>query len=356
MQSKYVSIACGVMAALVFVPACSSLRSHEPRYEGKRLSVWATELDTPSREEKSLSQMSAREATWTNVVQTTGTNGIPFYVQWLGDTNDQSHKYRAERAIEILGPAAEPAIPALASLLRNDQASIVVANCLLATGPAAIPALTEAVETLTNRGRMAAITILGEFGPAATPAVLVLTQIIKSDSPLVWPAMQTLVEIETNPAVVLPLLALHVADTNCAVGAAYALGRLGNAGVPMLLTMLTNETKIIRYSAAGALHPVFQEYLNGKSGPSAPGFQFRRMCCAFNLKILGEANRASMQGDFVAAAEISARYTNSPDANIREAANNALKVLRPLAETNVPQSKLDLQNGFMPRPRLPGEE
>jgi hypothetical protein len=341
------------MAAFVFVPACSSLRSHEPRYEGKRLSVWMARLSQEAKEGTSAEQGWTREATWTNVVQAVGTNGLPYYLKWMVDSDDQLRRYWGGHAIVILGPAAESAIPTLANLLKDDRNCSAAADCLLATGPAAIPALTEAVETLTNRGRVKAILILGEFGPLAKPAVPILIQIIKGDSPLAWPAMQTLVEIETNQAVVLPLLALHVADTNSAIGAAYALGRLGNAGVPMLLTMLTNETRIMRCSAAGALHPVFQEYFKDKSGTCAPEFRFRRMCSAFNLKVIGEAHRASMQGDFVAAAQTAAQYTNSTDANIREAANNVLNILRSRAETNVPQMKLQERDGFMPGPALP---
>ena len=277
-----------------------------------------------------------------------GTNGLPYYLKWMVDSDNQLRKYRAGHALEILGPTAEPAIPALAHLLNDDRNCSAAANCLLATGPAAIPVLTEAVETLTNRGRVQAIEILGEFGPLAKPAVPILIQIIQGDSPLAWPAMQALVEIETNQTVILPLLALHVSDTNSAVGAAYALGRLGDAGIPMLLMALTNETGIIRCSAAGALHPVFQKYFKDKSVTSAPGFRFRRMCCAFNLEVIGEATRACSQGDFVAAAQVAAQYTNSTNANIREAASNVLSILRPLAETNVPQSKLDQQDGFIP--------
>jgi hypothetical protein len=339
------------MAALVFLSACASLRSHEPRYEGKRLSVWVVELNTSSKEEESLAQMAARQAMWTNVVRAVGTNGLPFYSQWIGDASNPARKYGSVLAMEILGPAAEPAIPALASLLKDDQTAPAAAECLWATGSAAIPALTEAVETLTNRGRTAAIYILGEFGPTAKPVVPVLIQIIKSDSPLAWPAMQTLVEIETNPAVILPLLALHVADTNSAPGAAYALGRLGNAGVPMLLMALTNETRHMRCFAVGALDPEFQKYSMDKSSTNSS--RFRRLCCVYNLKVMGAASRSYSQGEFVVAAQAAGQYTNSTDANIREAADHALNILRPLAETNVPQMKLQERDDSMPKPALP---
>jgi hypothetical protein len=311
-------------------------------------------LSQEAKEGTSAEQGWTREATWTNVVQAVGTNGLPYYLKWMVDSDDQLRRYWGGHAIVILGPAAESAIPTLANLLKDDRNCSAAADCLLATGPAAIPALTEAVETLTNRGRTAAMYILGEFGPAAKPAAPVLIQIIKSDSPLAWPAMQTLVEIETNPAVMLPLLALHVADTNSAPGATYALGRLGNAGVPMLLIALTNEAKIVRCFAAGALDPGFQKYSTDNSDTNS--FGFRRRCCVYNQKVLSAAFRSYSQGDFVAAAQAAGQYTNSMDANIREAANNALNILRPLAETNVPQMKLQERDGFMPKRELPGKD
>lgn len=311
------------------------------------------ELCKQTNKGASVEQGWAREATWTNVVQAVGTNGLPYYLKWMVDSDDQLRRYWAGHAIVILGPAAEPAIPALADLLNKDRTGYAAARCLAAIGPAAIPAVMEAVETLTNRARAMAIEILGEFGPLARPAVPALIQIIKSDSPMAWPAMQSLVEIETNQAVVLPLLALHVSDTNSAagnsaIGAAYALGRLGNAGVPMLLMMLTNETRIVRGSAAGALDPEFQKYSKDKNVTNAPSFL--RLRVEFGLNVSRVGVRALKQGDIVAAAQTATQYTNSSEANIREAANNVLNILRPLAETNMPLLKQMEGGGFKYEP------
>ena len=315
------------------------------------------EFTRQAHDDKSFDHGPAREAMWTNVVQTVGTNGLPLYLRWMTDRNDQLRQYLAQHAFDILGPTAEPAIPALTNLLKGDETARVAARGLGAIGPASIPALIDAVNTLTNRGQVQAIVVLGDFGPLAKPAVPALIQIIKSDSPLAFPAMQVLVEIETNQATVLPLLALHVADSttavgNSAIGAAYALGRLGNAGVPMLLMMLTNETRVVHASAAGALDPEFQSFSLDKGNTNWHGFQ--RMRSIYNLSVMRAGMRAYSKGNFVAATETAAQYTNSPDASIRDAASNVLNILCPLAETNVPQSKLDQQDGvFLPKPAQP---
>jgi len=356
-RTKFATILCGVVAVLIFIPACSSLKSHEPRYQGKTLGVWVAELSKEHPEETSPDQGWVREGTWTNVVQAVGTNGIPYYLKLMADSNDDLRRYWGGHAIVILGPAATSAIPTLASLLDKHRTGYEAERGLVAIGPAAIPAVIGVIETSTNLTRARAMEILAEYGPSARSAVPLLTEIIRSDSPLSWPAMQALVEIETNQAVILPLLALHVSDTNTAVGnsaigAAYALGRLGDAGVPLLLLMLTNETRIVRASAAGALDPDFRKYSKDKNVTNAPGFQ--RLRVEYNMRLSRVGARTYAKGDFVAAAETAAQFTNSPDANIREAANNALNVLRPLAETNVPQSKLDRENGFPFPPKSPG--
>ena len=350
MKINWVAIIGGLMAALFFITACSSLHPKEPRFEGKRLSVWAVEHNPRANQDESPARFAAAESTWTNVVQAVGTNGIPFYAQWIGDASNPYRQNRSQHAIEILGPAAEPIIPVLAGLLKDGKTAPVAGMCLLAIGPASIPCLIEAVATLTNRGQTCAITMLGEFGPAAKPAIPILVQIVKSESPLAWPAMQTLVEIETNIDILLPLLARHITDTNSASGAAYALGRLGNPGVPLLLQSLTNESRSIRCFAAGALDPRFQKRSDKKM--ETDSFRFRRLCSLYNLRVTGAAFRFYSQGEWVVAAQIAEQFTNSVDANIRDSANKTLSILLPLAVTNVPQMKLQDRQNHTPYPNL----
>jgi HEAT repeat protein len=342
-----VSIVLGLLAAIVLVPACSTTRLREPVYAGKRLSSWMDELNREWKEDEPLAQVTARQEMWTNVVRAVGTNGLPLYLRWLGNSPRLQTHYGAQLAIQILGPAAEPAIPDLAQLLKNEETANAAAECLSAIGPVAIPALIEAVTTETNRGRSAAIWILGEFGPAANSAAAVLIQVINTDPAFADPAMRSLVEVETNTAIVLPLLAAHVSDSNNAAGATYALGRLGRPGIPILVESLTNQSRNIRCFAEGALDPDFQKYsLDNKDG-AVP--RFRTLTCIYNSKVLRTAFRSYAQGDFRVAAEIACRYTNDADVIIQAVASNALTCLRPFAETNVPQMKMVEENNFLPR-------
>ncbi len=336
--------ACVLLVSFVFAASCSSPNSHEPRYEGKSLSVWVNELSAPTPHEPSPLQVAANMSTWTNVVRSIGTNGLPLYLKWIEERNDTSRDYFAVNAIQILGFRAEPAIPALAGMLKNDQIASPAAFCLESIGSAAIPALIQAVETLTNHGQSEAIYTLADFGLIAKPAIPALTQIAKLDSPVAWPAMQALVEIETNSALVLPVLVQHARNTNNGVGAAYGLGRIGNAGIPTLLNLLTNETRIILCSAAGALSPEFQKYSLDKAGANTGGT--RRLTSIFNLCTVHAAAQGYGKGYLVMAAQTAMLYTNSADIDIREAADKTLTLLRSLAATNIPQADIDKQSGF----------
>jgi HEAT repeat protein len=336
--------ACVLIASLVFASSCSSPNPHDPRYEGKRLSVWVNDLSASTSHEQAPLQTAAYMSTWTNAVRAIGTNGLPLYLQWIEERNDSLRDYFAVNALQILGFRAEPAIPALADMLKNDQIASPAALCLGSIGPAAIPALIQAVETLTNHGQSQAIYTLADFGPIARPAIPALTQIAKRDSPLAWPAMQALVEIETNTALVLPMFVQHAGNTNNGVGAAYGLWRLGNAGIPTLLNMLTNENRLIQCSAAGALAPDFQKYSLDKAGASTGGI--RRLTSIFNLSTVHAAAQGYSKGCFVMAAQTAMLYTNSTDVNIREAADKTLSLLRTMAATNIPQAIIDKQSGF----------
>ena len=333
---------------LLIMAACASFGPIEPLYEGKRLSVWVVKNNSGTNQDESPAQDAIAEATWTNAVRAVGTNGLPFYSRWLGDFSNPDRQYGSQEAIEILGPAAAPLVPILGGLLKQDQTAPSAARCLLAIGTASIPCLTEAAETLTNQGQSIAIPTLALFGSAARPVVPVLIQFIKNDSRLAWPALQALVEIETNRDVVLSLAASHIFDTNCASGAAYALGRLGNAAVPILLRSLTNETRSIRCFATGALDPQFQS--NSTNPIQTSSLWLQRLGCEYNLKVLQAATRCYSLGDYVAATQTAEQFTNSPDVEIREAASQALAVLRPLAETNVPPARLDGTHHYQPKP------
>jgi hypothetical protein len=339
-MERRVSIVVGSLIASMVVSACSLLHPREPVYEGKKLSAWMVDLNRQWTEETQFAEVTARMQKWTNVVEAVGTNGLPVYLRYLQESPRLPTTYGAQVAVQILGPRAAPAIPDLVRLLHKEESAFMSACCLEAIGPDAVPALIDAVGTTTNRGRDAAIMVLGELGPSASSASEALIHVINTDPQSAEGAMRAIVELETNTAVLLPLLADHACDTNNGLGAMHALGRIGRPGYPILIQSLTNDHRSVRCFAQGALDPEFEKLSWGN--PDVP--PFRTLTCIYNLKALSGSWRAYSQGDFRVAMETAARFTNDVNAAIRIAASNAVVYLAPIAATNIPQMKLDEEN------------
>jgi hypothetical protein len=134
--------------------------------------------------------------TLTNVVHSIGTNGLPYYLDWIEHRPPKNPPYEEFRdsvarisrdhihlperqdrtregvtAIQILGPDARAAIIPLGRLLENGSSCGAAALCLSAIGPESIPTLTDVLANSTNpRVRYCVIEALGDLGPACRPA------------------------------------------------------------------------------------------------------------------------------------------------------------------------------------------
>jgi hypothetical protein len=323
----------------LLITACVNLRPSDPVYEGRRLSDWMDDLTNSWSEDEPSAKILARQQMWINVVRGLGTDALPFYVKGIQDTDHAARSYGSDTAFQILGAKAEPAIPDLAGLLAHDKTANAAARGLVAIGPASIPALTNAVATLTSHQRYAAISALGQFGLSAEAAVPTLIHTIKIDPFASDIAMRALVEIDSHHQALIPLFSEHITDSNGAAGAAYALERLGTPGIPVLLQSLTNGPRNIRAFAEGALDPDFQKFSLDKVEASTPAFM--RLVTVYNLKALKAASHIYAQGDFRAAAQTAERFLNDTNPAIGLSASNALIYLAPLARTNISQSKID---------------
>jgi len=146
---------------------------HEPSYEGKTLSEWiipfcrqtATNLYAPGGPEHFKELQPVRHA-----VSQIGTNGLPFLIARLNRREPAFHRtarqladkqplvalrltdprvprVRAIRALAILGPAAQPAIPSLSAQLTDPVLAQHAVYALSGMGPDGMRAL---IDHLTN--------------------------------------------------------------------------------------------------------------------------------------------------------------------------------------------------------------
>ncbi len=175
------------------------LRPHEQAYRGKPLSRWLLE------EREASNRGTVSEAEIESGVRALGTNALPTLIR-LASTRlsgwrpivgmlareqemaflhlprqDEKHQ-TAAWALKILGPQAEPAVPALIGLLkdRNTEVRRNAAQCLAGMGAAgqeAVPGLLAVLSRSSGTNwevlnlRREAIRALREMGPAARSAI-----------------------------------------------------------------------------------------------------------------------------------------------------------------------------------------
>jgi hypothetical protein len=263
------------------------LPSAGPVFQGKRLGAWMDEVDK-AYDEESPTQLEFRREVLTNVVRSLDGKALACARRWLWDiprnrlydkVQDRIESASGGRihlpewkdrtwegmyVIQILGPAAQPAIPDLSRMLTTEPTCYVAIQCLPAIGPAAFPAISNAVAVGSGQMRREAMRALGELGPAAEPSVPLLLEVSRTAQPGASFALRALVEVSTNAASFLPLLQDRLTDPAAAPDAAYALARIGEPGLVPLLRACTNSQVNIRAAAMAALDPQFRDYLTGK--------------------------------------------------------------------------------------------
>ena len=108
---------------------------------------------------------------------------------------------------------------------------------------------------------------------------------------------------------------------------AYALARIGSAGVPALLESLASTQAVVRASAIAAFDPAFQEMLSGKK-PSDFYARSGHFQSVFIREMISEAT-AKTTGHYADAyyqklLGIASQYTLSTDPAIRSAASKVV--------------------------------
>ena len=282
------------------------LRSHEPTYDGKPLSVWLQEAYPGGAYYVGLPTPEA-----VNAVSAIGADALPSLVRMVSarDTIPRRilssfagnypflhlpMRYEdselAVWAFKVLGPKARAAVPALVRLLGDPDAFVRLnaARALSGLGPAAteaVPALIAAVCGATGSRwqdaalRDAAAAALGDIGPAAMPAIphlAALTNVVSADLALLkikgqsvlpfierlkdtsdsrqWSRAARLVaDLGTNAEPAVPLLLAALNTTNhLDEQALYALARVRlrpDLCIPKMIELFASRDPNIRYQS-----------------------------------------------------------------------------------------------------------
>lgn len=179
--------------------------------------------------------------------------------RYLNDANYFVRR-RAASTLGRFGPEARRTVPDLIEMLHDPQLDVRTAaeGALINIGDSAIQALSDALRNTDERGRKSLIETLGRFGPPAVPVLM--AELKKEESSFL--RLLTIDVLSRSDAIspdVLQTLSasLRDLDEGVRVGAADALGRLGNRAVPaygdLIVVSVTDHDALVRQKATNAV-------------------------------------------------------------------------------------------------------
>jgi HEAT repeat protein len=167
--------------------------------------------------------------------------------------------------VTALGWVGPPATSVLLGFCqdRSDEVQLAALGVLIAEGPKVVPSLEQALADPDARRREAAAGVLGRIGPAAAPAVPALAELAEKD-PAANVRKAATVALGgvggDDPAVTRALIApLNDADLdvrNAAFDSLHGFGPKAKAAVPALIGLLKDSDARIRQQAAEGLEQI----------------------------------------------------------------------------------------------------
>ncbi|MEL7226958.1 MAG: HEAT repeat domain-containing protein, partial [Cyanobacteria bacterium J06576_12] len=156
-----------------------------------------------------------------------------------------------------IGPEAEAAIPALITVLEDEELRPRAATALSQIGAAAIPALVAAANDEDEALRFYAASTLSEIGTVAEVAVPILVAALESED-LRYRAAAALGDYgpEAAAAVNALIAGLNDEDSIFLYRVTNSLIEIGAVAVPQLAVALEAEAEDVRYQAAGILESI----------------------------------------------------------------------------------------------------
>lgn len=278
------------LLAMAVIPIIALLQPNkEPSYKGKSLSEWIVlRSKTPGSDpdiEEAIAQI--------------GTNGVPYYVKWLGyeqpslkasfyaylksllvkapratmaDDQKVHRATGAALALETLGPKAVIALYELARLATgpgitssSDELRLVAVRATLALpwlGEQALPPLLYALTNRENLVPWVAAEAIGNMGSNALPAIPTLAECAAStNGRLAWKAMDSLGRLQLEPDRVVLVLVdqLNNLDPFHRTCAAESLGKFGPKAMqaePALRRMLEQTNANVLEAVTTALDQI----------------------------------------------------------------------------------------------------
>jgi HEAT repeat protein len=267
--------------------------SHEPVYEGKKLSAWLEDMQPVIFYAYTVYPNAGGVAgeRAENAIREIGTNGIPRLLREIHTKElpwkkllvrlaaKQSHfkvafrtaaarRGRAAAAFQALGPAADAAIPALVALLDDRESAAEIGFVLTQRGPKVVLPVTQALANGNAAVRFNEVGFmerhLGWFSDSELTVPALVNCLKDSSSAVRERTAHCLGLMSKNPTLVVPALTHTLADNNASVRAtaAWALcefGKQAESAIPALSKSLGDKDKGVRDCARYALERIRPE-------------------------------------------------------------------------------------------------
>lgn len=328
----------GLLVVGVAIIACLVLWPFEPVYRAKRLSRWLDDAFWSG----------GPSAQTTSAIRSMGTNALPTLLRLIQARDGpfqramvtfsrrpsrvlfhfhsaEDYHWMATWGFDVLGPTAKPAMPALVSLLKDDDENVrsTAAYCLGVIGPSGeetLTALTQCLSNAVTSGSVSretdilkdrAATALGMMGASAQGAIPILT-VVTNDA--MWyarnAAKAALMRIKGESVV--PLIE-QLRDTSDPIKwyeAAMLVSDFGtNAepAIPLLISALGTGNDIILGHAALALGSIHRQ---------------PEVCVPVLIPLLGSSSVSTRQKSLIALGEFGAAATSAVPA-VRRCINDS---------------------------------
>ncbi|MEI7730200.1 MAG: HEAT repeat domain-containing protein [Verrucomicrobiota bacterium] len=257
-----------VIAALLYV----FLRPTEPTYQGTSLNEWLGKLDSTTVFDAH-GELTATNHAAAAALRAMGTNSLPLLLERLRMKRPEANSApgnafarpdpvknptdadllercdQALAAFAMLGPIAAPAVPQLVALLQESNYTSVATIALAGIGPAAHPALLQALNHTNGELQVSVALRIGFYQEKAAFAVPTLIALLSNQSTNVRvQAAYALGQIKSLPDQTIPALIKALADPDPYVNdlAATALSQFGTnaaAALPALQQLLTRPNQ-----------------------------------------------------------------------------------------------------------------
>jgi len=282
-HKRWIWLVAGAVAIIAAVLIRQSTGLREPRYQGRRLSLWLSAYDVQGA--------GVTHAEVNAAVRSAGTNALPLLLEMMESrdsrlkriairflpkgftgrlalTAAETRRARALAGFRALGPSASVALPALVRIQGRENYAYVM-SAIAGVGPESVVPLANDLTNAVKEIRRQAAYELGVVRPTGACSAIAIAALSKGlddrDVDVRHTAPMSIGQIADSPEVAVPALVSALErepDDRVKIALAFAVGRYGGraaAAVPVLTRVSLEGSPEVRSKAASSLRRIVSE-------------------------------------------------------------------------------------------------